>query len=75
MSKELSKEMEFFIYLIENYAYYKNKNAKEVMEELQKYNLVERVFDRYEFYHIERLENAYEDIDNLIKQAKINEQK
>lgn len=75
MSKELSKEMEFFIYLIENYAYYKNKNAKEVIEELQKYNLVERVFDGYEFYHIERLENAYEDIDNLIKQAKINEQK
>ena len=35
MSKELSKEMEFFIYLIENYAYYKNKNAKEVMETLK----------------------------------------
>ena len=71
----MSKEMEFFIFLIEHYSDYKNKNAKEVMEELKKYNLVDRVFDGYEFYHIERLENAYEDIDTLIKQANINEQK
>lgn len=36
------------------------------MEELKKYDLIDEVFDRYEFYHIERLENAYEDIDELI---------
>ena len=40
------------------------------MEELKKYNLVDRVFDGYEFYHIERLENAYEDIDSLLDKAR-----
>lgn len=66
----MSKEMEFFIYLIEHYADYKNKNANEVMKELKDLDLIDEVFNRYEFYHIERLENAYEDIDKLIEEKK-----
>lgn len=62
----MSKEMEFFIYLIENYAYYKHTTADKVMNTLIKLNVLERVFNSYEFYHIEKLENAYEDIDKLI---------
>ena len=62
----MSKEMEFFIYLIENYAYYKHTTADKVMNILIKLNVLERVFNSYEFYHIEKLENAYEDIDKLI---------
>ena len=66
----MSKEMEFFIYLIEHYAVYKNKNTNVVMEELKNLALVEEIINRYEFYHIERLENAYEDIDKLIENKK-----
>lgn len=66
----MSIEMEFFIYLIEHYAYYKRKNANEIMKDLKDLDLVEEIFNRYEFYHIERLENAYEDIDELIKGKK-----
>lgn len=67
----MSKEMEYFIYLIEHYAAYKNKNTSEVMEELERLDLVKEVFNRYEFYHIEKIENAYEDIDKLIEDKKL----
>jgi len=68
----MSKEMEYFIYLIEHYAAYKNKNANEVMKELEKLKLVEEILNRYEFYHIEKIENAYDDIDKLIADKRIN---
>ena len=64
----MSKEMEFFIYLLENYAYYKKTTADKVYNTLSKLNLLNKVYDNYEFYHIEKLENAYEDIDKLIKE-------
>ncbi len=63
----MSKEMEFMIYLIEHYAAYKNKTANEVMKELERLDLIDEVYSRYEFYHIEKIENAYEDIDKLIE--------
>lgn len=53
--RKMSKEMEFFIYLIEHYSFYKNKNTSDVMKELKELNLVEEIFNRYEFYHIEYL--------------------
>ena len=45
----MSKKMEFFIYLIENYAYYKHTTADKVMNTLIKLNVLERVFNSYEF--------------------------
>lgn len=62
----MSKEMEFFIYLMEHYANYKNKNTNEVVENIRKKGLIQEIFDRYEFYHIEKIENAYDDIDKLL---------
>ena len=47
--------MEFEIYLIEHYSFYKNKNTSDVMKELKKLNLIEEIYNRYEFYHIEYL--------------------
>ena len=60
--------MEFFIYLIENYAAYKNIGADEVLNKLDELNLTELIFSMYERYHQEAIENAYQDIDNLIKE-------
>ena len=62
----MSKEMEFFIYLIENYSAYKGKNSNEVLKQLDDLNLTDFVFNMYEMYHQEAIENAYNDIDRLI---------
>ena len=56
----MSKEMEFFIFLLESYAAYKNTTADEVLK------LTDFIYDMYERYHIERIENAFEDIDRRI---------
>ncbi len=66
----MSKEMEFFVFLIENYAEYKNTTADKVLELWDKLKLTNFIYDMYEMYHIERLENAFEDIDSLISTGK-----
>ena len=68
----MSKEMEFFIYLLEHYAYYKHTTADKVLKILMDLNILDDVFNGYEFYHIERLQNAYDDIDKMIKESKEN---
>ncbi|MDO4546233.1 MAG: DUF3791 domain-containing protein [Bacillota bacterium] len=62
----MSKEMEFFIFLIENYAEYKNTTADKVLKLWDKLELTNYIYDMYELYHIERLENAFIDIDRLV---------
>ena len=62
----MSKEMEFFIFLIEGYASYKGISASEVLTELEQQNLIDYVYMMYERYHQERIENAYMDIDRLL---------
>lgn len=62
----MSKEMEFFIFLIENYAAYKNIGADEVMKKLDELKITDFVYNMYELYHTEAIENAFEDIDKII---------
>ena len=64
----MSKESKFFIYLIERYAEYKNTTAEKVLQQWEKKNLVDFIYDMYELYHVERLENAFEDIDKLMNE-------
>jgi hypothetical protein len=61
----MSKETEFFIYLLERYAAYKEKTAPQVLKEWDKLELTDFIFDMYEIYHVERLQNAFDDIDEL----------
>ena len=63
----MSKEMEFFTFLMEQYAHYKNTTADNILHKLDKLNLTDYVFNMYEMYHSEALENAYADIDKLIE--------
>ncbi|MBD5554616.1 MAG: DUF3791 domain-containing protein [Roseburia sp.] len=67
----MGKEMEFFIFLIENYAEYKNTKADEVLKLWDKLELTDFIYDMYERYHIERLENTFEDIDRLIAEKQV----
>lgn len=62
----MTKEMEFFIFLIEQYAFYKKTTANKVLEKLEQLNLTQFVYDMYEIYHAEDLHNAFVDIDKLI---------
>ena len=62
----MSKEMDFFIYLLERYAEYKNTTADNILKIWDKLELTDFVFDMYEIYHVECLENAFEDIDRLV---------
>lgn len=62
----MSKEMEFFIFLIEQYAEYKNTTADEILKLWDQLELTDFIYDMYELYHIECLENAFEDIDKRI---------
>jgi len=63
----MTKEMEFFIYLIEHYAYSKGKNTKEVFELFEKKDVTKLIYEMYEKYHTEAIENAYDDIDKILE--------
>lgn len=63
---KLSKESDFFIYLIEHYAQEKNTTAQKVFELWEELGLTQFIYDMYEVYHVERLQNAFDDIDKLI---------
>lgn len=63
----MTKEMEFFTFLMEQYARYKNTTADKVLRQLDELHLTDYVFNMYEMYHVEALENAFADIDKLIE--------
>lgn len=62
----MSEQGEFFLYLIERYAEYKGMSADKVLDEWKRLNIVDLIYDMYEIYHSERLENAFEDIDKIV---------
>lgn len=62
------KEMEFFSFLLEQYAFFKKTTADKVLKELDRLNLTDRVFNMYEMYHSEAIENAFMDIDRMIRE-------
>jgi hypothetical protein len=68
----MSKEMEFFIYLLERYADYKEKTADQILKEWDKLELTDFIYDMYDIYHVERLQNAFDDIDELIAEKNNN---
>lgn len=70
MGTGLSKEGAFFIYLLEHYAAAKGRCASDVLAEWDALHLTEFIFDLYELYHVECLENAYDDIDRLVAEAR-----
>ena len=68
----MNDEMNFFIYLLEHYAKYKNRPTQEVLKELDDLALTDFIYnDMYWRYHTERIENAFEDIDALMEERKI----
>jgi hypothetical protein len=66
----MSKKMEFFIYLLENYADYKNKTADVILKQWDELKLTDFIYDMYEMYHTESINNAFADIDSMIETGK-----
>lgn len=64
----MDKQMEFYIYLIEKYSEYKNISTTDVVNKLNELELTDVVYKMYERYHTESINNAFDDIDELIKQ-------
>ncbi len=62
----MSKQSDFFIYLIERYAEAKKTTAQNILRQWDSLGLTDLIYGMYEIYHIERLENAFDDIDALI---------
>ena len=67
----MTKEMEFFIFLLEHYAQSKGTTADKVLAQWDSLQITELICNMYERYHCEALDNAFADIDELIaeKQA------
>ena len=65
----MSKEMEFFIFLLEQYAKAKHMTADKVLMQWDELHLTNRIYNMYERYHSEAIENAVYDIDQLISHA------
>ena len=63
----LDRKFRFFAYLIESYAAYKNTTADVIVKTLDEKGLTDFVYDMYEIYHTETIENAFTDIDSLIE--------
>lgn len=68
----MSKETVFFIYLLERYAENKGKPANEILHKWDELDLTELIYELYELYHVERLQNAFDDIDELIREKQDN---
>ena len=66
----MPEEMSFFIYLLEQYASYRNAKTGDIFQEWERHHLVKKIYDNYWGYHTERIENAFADIDNLLKNGK-----
>ena len=64
----MSKEGEFFIYLLERYADFKKQKASDILKLWDEADLTKLIYDFIKIYHVERLENAFEDIDILLKE-------
>ncbi len=62
--------MRFFIYLLEYYSRYKNVNTGKIMNDWKEKGLIQKIYNNYWLYHTERIENALEDIDNLMETGK-----
>ena len=61
----MAREMQFFMYLIERYADYKNSTAGDILILWDELDISKYIYDMYELYHTEAIENAFADIDRL----------
>ena len=62
----MSKEFRFFIYLLERYAEHLDVTADVAYARLEQKGLVDYAINMYDLYHVEAIENAFEDLDRRL---------
>ena len=62
----MSKEFRFFVYLLERYAEHLGEPADVVYGRMAQKGLVDYAIKMYELYHVEAIENAFEDLDRRL---------
>ena len=62
----MAKEMEFFSFLMEQYAAYKGTTANKILAQLEAKKQTDFVYSMYERDHTEAIENAFEDLDKIL---------
>ena len=64
----MTPELEFFNFLLEQYAHHKNTTADKVLALWDELKITDFIINMYERYHTEAIENAFDDIDKLVKE-------
>lgn len=62
----MAKEMEFFSFLMEQYAAYKGTTANKILAQLEAKKQTDFVYSMYERYHTEAIENVFDDLDKIL---------
>ena len=62
----MPKEMDFFIFLLEQYAAVKGTTADKILRQWDDAGVTDTIYGMYERYHSEAIENAFDDIDRII---------
>ena len=62
----MSRELGFFIYLLERYAEHLGVTAYVAYRRLADKGLVDYAIGMYELYHVEAIENAFADLDRRL---------
>lgn len=70
MNNAISEEMRFFIYLLEKYAAHKRIPTGDALRAWDEKGVTQEIYDGWFQYHQERIENAFDDIDCLLKTGK-----
>lgn len=65
----MTAQLKFFLLLLENYAIKKQRPTADVLAEWDRKQLTKTIFEGYELYHQETLENAFADIDALCERG------
>lgn len=68
----MSKQINFFIYLLESFSEYSNTDSNIILKRWDELGITDTIYDMYEIYHCERLQNAFDDILVLENQALSN---
>lgn len=62
----MSREMTFFIYLLERFAAFRGETADHTLKLLRESGLYDYAINMYELYHVENLENAFADLNRKL---------
>lgn len=58
----MSREFRFFIYLLERFAEREGCSAADLFDRLERAGLLDYARGMYELYHVESLDNAFDDL-------------